>query len=192
MSIVLRPGRQEGLPLLPLIGAFAVLVCTRTMYELDSRLRWPNDITIRGKKIAGAIADSTFSGEDIAYVILGVGVNCNTTSESLGDLAPFSTTLRDELNRSIDIDEVRDGVLRSLAALYPRWESGDVTVVKERTRDFSTLGKRVELRLRDGGSVVTGTAIDIADDGSLIARTDREGAVVAFSVDDVERLVETV
>jgi BirA family biotin operon repressor/biotin-[acetyl-CoA-carboxylase] ligase len=189
MSIVLRPGRQEGLQLLPLIGAFATSECMRTRYGLDSLLRWPNDVTIRARKVAGAIADSTFSGEDVAFVILGVGVNCNLTSESLGDLASSSTTLRDELSSRVDIDEFRDGVLDSLAALYSRWESGDRTLLRERTKQFSTVGKRIGLRLRDGGRIVTGTAIDIAEDGSLIARVDTDGTVV-FSVDDVERLAE--
>lgn len=70
-----EPG--ERLPLLPLAGSLAVLRALRAVPGIGAALKWPNDVLCGGKKIAGALLEARWRGEELAGLVLGVGVNLN-------------------------------------------------------------------------------------------------------------------
>jgi BirA family biotin operon repressor/biotin-[acetyl-CoA-carboxylase] ligase len=174
MSVVLRPTRKSKVGLLTLIGAFSVVEGMMESTGIVSLVRWPNDVTVAGKKVAGVIAESRYSGTDLSYVILGIGINCDFDPRSLGALAEYSTTLSDRLGGApVDLDSVRDATLESFAKMYALWEEGaEGAIFDERAKWFSTVGKKVEIELLDGGdsgrTVMTCTARRVLDDGSLV------------------------
>ena len=69
---------------LPLIGALAVANGINSCLSLESRVRWPNDVVVGGRKVAGALVEAKFVGEEIVYALLGVGINANFRAEEIG------------------------------------------------------------------------------------------------------------
>lgn len=186
LSVVLRPSRARRVQVLPLVATFAVVDGIKNTTRLSPRVRWPNDITIAGKKVSGVIAESSYSDLSLDYVVLGVGINCNVKKRSLEEGAIGATSLSEELGVRVRTKSLRDAVLAALGRLYRRWKAGE-DLVGSRARDFSTPGRRLELRMKTGGSVYC-VAEGVRGDGALIAREGRRRRV--FHAEDVERVLE--
>jgi BirA family transcriptional regulator, biotin operon repressor / biotin---[acetyl-CoA-carboxylase] ligase len=190
MSLVLRPVRTSEMQLLPLMGAFSIVEGIRKATGIVSLVRWPNDVTIEGKKVAGVIAETKYQGPVVSHVIVGMGINCNFSAESLGALALNSTTLSDHLGTPVDLDNLRDTTLQSFGMMYSRWENNsDKEIFAERAGWFSTLGKKVEIEMLAGGAKIICTAQRVLEDGSLIA-TDEQGRPLTIRGEDIQRLRE--
>jgi len=190
MSLVLRPVRTSQIQLLPLIGAFAIVEGISVTTGIISLVRWPNDVTIEGRKVAGVIAEAKYQGSAISHVIVGIGINCNFSAESLGTLADYSTTLSDHLGTSVELDDLRDRTLESFGTMYSRWENNsDKEIMNERTECFSILGKRVEIELLEGGARIVCTAQKVSEDGSLVTTAD-DGRTLIVRGEDLQRLSE--
>ena len=188
MSLILRPRRPSALQLLPITASLAIIEGIRQVTGLSALMRWPNDVVLQGKKVAGAIAEASYRGQSLSYVVLGIGINCNFEAASLGELASSSTTLMDCLGQPVDAGRLRDSVLSAFASPYSDWSTGRPVVKISEMRDsISTIGKRVEIELRDG-RVVACRVTGVGQTGSLIAELD--GREVTFGAQDVERLRE--
>lgn len=188
MSLVLRPRRPAALQLLPMLGSLAIVDGIRMETGAEALMRWPNDVLLQGKKVAGVIAEASYRGGTLSYVILGMGINCNFRAAALGDLAGASTTLMDHLGAPLDAPRLRDAVLSCFGSLYEGWSSGRAaSQIAERRGLISTVGKTVEIRRSDGGVIVC-RATGIEEDGSLVAELD--GREVVLRAEDVERLRE--
>ncbi|HHV61505.1 MAG TPA: biotin--[acetyl-CoA-carboxylase] ligase [Firmicutes bacterium] len=75
-SVILRPcveARYTGQ--IGLIGALAVARVVRKIAGIDARVKWPNDVVVKGRKLCGVLAEARITGDRIEYVILGVGLN---------------------------------------------------------------------------------------------------------------------
>ncbi len=190
MSLVLRPSKNDELGLLPLLGAFSVVEGITKTVRIVSLVRWPNDVTIAGKKVAGVIAESKYNGTGLSYVIVGIGINCNFESISLGSLAMSSTTLRDEVGAPVEVGALRDATLESLASMYDDWEEGRAArVFADRKGWFSTTGKTVEVEMLGGKGRILGRAQEVMDDGSLVVIRDN-GSRMTIRGEEIQRLRE--
>lgn len=190
MSLVLRPTRKDALGLLPLLGAFSAVEGITKTTGLAPLVRWPNDVTIAGKKVAGVIAESKYIGANLSHVIMGIGINCNFRSASLGDLADTSTTLSDQTGSPVDIDEVKDAVLGPLASRYRDWEDGlEANAIAAGGPQFSTVGRKVEIELLDGRGKVVCTAREVRSDGALVTVRE-DGTVLVVRGEEIQRLRE--
>ncbi len=77
LSILLRPGgHQSFLDSLPLLGALAIAEAVGSQLRLKACVRWPNDVVVDNRKVAGILAEAKSKGNELAYVILGLGINC--------------------------------------------------------------------------------------------------------------------
>lgn len=124
LSVLLRPAVEPSrLPELSLIagGAVAEAIAERT--GLDPAIKFPNDVLLGGRKVAGVLAESSDG-----RVVLGVGVNANQTAAELpADAQTEPTSVRIELGARVDRAQLLAAVLRRLEAAYDRWISGNST-----------------------------------------------------------------
>ena len=185
-SAIGRPPAATRRRLLALVAALAALNGIMTVCQLAPSIRWPNDIMLRGRKVAGVIAESAFSGEKLDYAIVGIGVNCNTDERSLGPLGGEATSLASELGESVVIDSVRDGTLSSFSDAYSAWLDG-ADILAEARAITSTIGKRVSVK-RASGETQTFIATGLDADGSLTVEAG--GKTAALRPEDVEWLRE--
>ena len=169
LSIILRPRRLDGVQLLTLVGALAAAEGTRKALGVSSRIRWPNDLVVGGRKVGGVIATASSRGGSLEFVVVGIGINCNFRAEELGDLSTASATLMELSKGPVDLSSLRLQILEEFALQYGEWERGEAKIIMLARSLLSTSGKRVEFKpLR--GTVEDGIAEKLEDDGSLVVR----------------------
>jgi len=143
----------------------------------ESRIKWPNDILIGGRKIAGALCE-VVTVDTTTCVLVGVGVNGNFPVVGLpGGLRTASTTLLDEIGERVDLDRLVDDLVARLAgALMGRGISSGA--LAEIQRRLHGVGERAAVTLPDR-SVISGTLLGLAEDGRLRLRSD-DGAQITL------------
>ena len=156
-SVVLRPTWEPDLrPLFTLAAAVAICECL-TGLGLDPGLKWPNDVLIANRKVAGILAEA--AGD---VVILGVGVNVGRGAFP-PEIAETATSLEECSGRKFNRPEVLADLIGHLAELV----EGPVTAIPERYRRWSlTLGQTVRVVL-DSESLED-RAVDIDPAGGLV------------------------
>lgn len=181
LSILLRPRLAPHLwPTLSLTAAVAVAEALDGAAALAVRLKWPNDVMSRGRKLAGILLESRPSTEPV--VVVGIGLNVGQR-EFPADLAGLATSVAIETGRPADRDRLLGALLGSFEAWQARLEREGFAPVRERWLALTdTLGRRVT------ADAVTGEALDLDDDGALVVRADgRLHRVVAGEVADAPR-----
>jgi BirA family transcriptional regulator, biotin operon repressor / biotin---[acetyl-CoA-carboxylase] ligase len=121
VSVLLRPELEPSrLPELSLIAGGAVAEAIADVTGIDPAIKFPNDVLVGGKKVAGILAESSEG-----RVVLGVGVNANQTAEELPDDAQTPpTSLRIELGEPVDRAALLAAILLRLEHAYGRWVTG--------------------------------------------------------------------
>jgi BirA family transcriptional regulator, biotin operon repressor / biotin---[acetyl-CoA-carboxylase] ligase len=169
-------------PAYSLVAAVAVAETLARTAALAARLKWPNDVLIAGRKIAGILLESRTMG-DAATTMIAVGVGINLAQRAFpAALAARATSVVIETGRTV----VRDTMLASLLEAFDAWrarlESDGMAPVRARWLALTdTIGRRVSI---DG---VSGIAVDLDPDGALVL----EGAGRRHRVVAGELLEET-
>ncbi|MFC1805703.1 biotin--[acetyl-CoA-carboxylase] ligase [Planctomycetota bacterium] len=186
-----RPGRPDGrvgAEHLTAVGALAVAEAAGEVAGLDAAIRWPNDVTVRGLKLAGVLVERRGS-EGSAPCVVGVGLNVNVARDEFPEgLRATATSLAAEAGREFAREDVAAVLLRRLEARYVDACSGrwpDVAV-SWRAR-CSLLGDTIEVesdgqRLR--GRVVeadplTGLELELSDGRRHVCRPDAGSLALA-------------
>ena len=199
VSVVLRPASAEGRPLptqsyswLSLIGALALRETLLETAGLPAELKWPNDVLVRGKKIAGILAQlGPMVDGSVPPVILGTGLNVTLRQEDLP--VPTATSVVLEAPRTADRTELLKSYLSHFAVLYRSFCNADgdpaaglaggPSVHKRIEAVMTTLGKQVRAQL-PGDHEIIGHASRLDEYGSLLVvdRESREHVVTAGDV----------
>jgi BirA family biotin operon repressor/biotin-[acetyl-CoA-carboxylase] ligase len=163
VSIILRPTLAAArLPTLSLTAAIAVAEALQEATGLTPRLKWPNDVLVEGRKIAGILLESRRGAMAPAVVALGIGVNLRQRGFP-AELAERATSVRLANGREVERDTLLSALLARLDHWRDRLESEGFAPVRERWRALAdTLGRAVSV---DG---VDGVAVDLDEDGALL------------------------
>lgn len=164
-SVLLRPelpvARWGWLPLLAGVGVARAL---RDRAGVDAVLKWPNDVHIGGRKVAGLLAEAVAPDA----LVVGIGLNVTTTREELPH--EQATSLRIEGAETTDRDTVLRAVLRDLRTVLADVEAGQAGY----RALCSTVGQQVRVELPTGA--VDGTADAVDEDGRLVVDGTAYGA----------------
>lgn len=186
-SVVLRPELPPSRASELTLVAAVALAETLSDAGVDAKIKWPNDVQVGGKKIAGILTELSADTEKVHFVIVGVGVNLNCEAE---DLAP-------EVRETATSLKVARGqrVLRALftAALWTRleaWLDRHATEgfgpVRDAWRELSsTLGQ--EVLVKSEAKELRGIAQDIDDAGALLIKKS-DGSIERVLAGDVEQV----
>lgn len=143
----------------------------------QAQLKWPNDVQIGGKKIAGIL-----SALDLPRVVVGIGINVAMREEDLP--VPTATALNLE-GIDVDFDDFAADILRAMGIRLRQWAEGDPQLLEDYRAVCSTIGRTVRLELREGEETATGTVTGINDEGEVLI----DGS--AYAVGDVHHLRPT-
>jgi BirA family biotin operon repressor/biotin-[acetyl-CoA-carboxylase] ligase len=152
---------------LPLLTGLAVAGAIHEVTDADTRLKWPNDVMVDGKKLAGVLVERRGSA-----AVVGVGINVTTAPDELPTAESTSLAITGAV--ATDRETVLRAVLRSLDRRYQAWRdaAGDpVTVANAYADRCVTLGADIRVELPDGSSI-EGTGERIDDEGRLVVMTD--------------------
>ena len=131
-------------------------------------LKWPNDLVVEDRKLAGVLAESVVAGDRLEAVVVGMGLNVRTGA-ALADAADAAVALEDLCGSAVDSGELLAGVLAGFSWWMDGIETpgGQSALIAAARRDSATLGRQVSVELGDG-SVLEGQAEDLGEDGALI------------------------
>jgi BirA family biotin operon repressor/biotin-[acetyl-CoA-carboxylase] ligase len=179
-SVVLRPS-AEHLRLLVMIWPLAICEAVEEVTALRPRVKWPNDVLIGSRKLAGVLIESTFRGGGLDYAIPGIGINVNVDVSSHEGIPDTATSIMSELGREVAREEVLATILDRFERLYESVRRGEPVHLAWKAR-LDTLGKHV--RVSFGDRVEGGVAEDARADGTLILRRP-DGSRVEIEAGDV-------
>jgi BirA family biotin operon repressor/biotin-[acetyl-CoA-carboxylase] ligase len=180
LTVVLRPP-AEHLKALVMVAALAVARAIERLAGLETSLKWPNDVLVAGRKIAGILSESELMGQNVSYALVGIGVNVNTDMAAYTETAPLATSVMTELGQQVSREALAAGILNEFEALYLAALAGE-PIDKEWRARLGTLGKKVQVRF--GERVEEGLAEDVDRDGNLILRR-ADGSRLAIAAGDV-------
>lgn len=168
MSILMRPV-AHAVGLLTIAAGVALADGIQAATGLQPQLKWPNDIYIGGRKLAGILAEAGTSKSGVQHVVLGCGINLMPAAYP-PDVAARATSIESELGRPIDRGLLLVECLVALDSRYRDLQSRAKATVLDRWRDraVSTLGRPVEWDV--AGVTRHGVAEDIDETGALLVR----------------------
>jgi BirA family biotin operon repressor/biotin-[acetyl-CoA-carboxylase] ligase len=167
-SVLLRPRRPASeLPALAIVGGLAAARVAQGL-GVDAGVRWPNDVVVDGRKLAGVLAELV----DGPAILLGVGMNAGADRADLPETDGLQpTSLRLEGARPATPSELAALLVGELRPLCERFDAGGFEALREDVAALDALcDHELELTLGDG-TTVTGAARGFAADGALLLET---------------------
>ena len=171
MSIIIHPDFDiSNTTLVPIATSLALCKAIEKTTKIRPELKWPNDITIKGKKVAGILVDTSIESNKIESLILGVGINFKIKQEKLKKIIVNTpnyygaTTLVKKNESALHLVQQ---FLYELEVIF-QWINSGLTkkIIFEWTKRSSTIGKNISI-INDK-KIVTGKAAKIDNDGALI------------------------
>lgn len=171
-SLVLRPDGRTRRALLTTALGIACTETVRALAEVEAGLKWPNDVVIGGRKVAGILVEGRVSGDAIETAVAGIGINCRFSSQPPGEIAATATSIADETGATPDRLSLLTDFLDRFERLYERLNHPAAAshVVDRATALSVVLGRAVSVRFATG-RVVDGVAERLTSDGGLIVRS---------------------
>jgi BirA family biotin operon repressor/biotin-[acetyl-CoA-carboxylase] ligase len=186
VSVLLRPPLPiHEVPVVLMAAGLAACDGVEAAAGFRPGLKWPNDLVVEDRKLAGLLTEAT-GGADPG-VVLGLGINVGASAYP-AELAAEATSCEEVASRAVDRGELLVAFLTALESRYSAVLAGggrDVTLDAYRA-DSATLGRRVRVELTSGPAL-DGSATRLAEDGRLVVVDDR-GAEHLVSVGDVKHL----
>lgn len=181
-SLLLRPeAPMDQWPRLTTLAALAICRAIESVTPLKPTIKWPNDIFIGDRKCAGILAE-TFAGGSGAFMVLGIGVNVNS-SDLPEDLRKIATTLKVASGSEVDRTALAVALLKALDQQAKRLDQGFSQAVDEVQERSWLLGRTLTAQV-DGGEVL-GVATGLDREGHLILRTAQGGVITLSSAEQV-------
>ena len=169
VSILLRPKLSPAhVAQITLMAAVALAEVVERFVPQKPAIKWPNDILIGGKKLAGILTEAACSAERVEYVILGIGVNLNYACSAMPEeIRRRATSVLEAGGRPVQRESFLQRLIQGVERCYGELEQAGFDALAARWESyFAWRGRRVRVELLD--QVTTGTANGIDRDGALV------------------------
>jgi BirA family biotin operon repressor/biotin-[acetyl-CoA-carboxylase] ligase len=182
-SVIIRPKIPTGELGLVSLGAGVAASLSLAERKLAARLKWPNDIVTRGRKLGGILCESEIAAGKVSFVVVGIGINMRITRDQFPrELQATATSCVMETGRNYDRADVLAGILTHLEPILKDLDAGRThNILNSYAKLCETIGKTVSTKIH--GAKVVGRAINLDDFGGLVLDT---GDVIP--VGDVDHL----
>ena len=171
MSIIIHPKFDVSYTtLVPIATSLALCMAIEKILKIKPELKWPNDVTLKGKKVAGVLVDTSIISNEIENVVLGIGINFKIKPHELASTIKKTpnfygvTTLVKKNEKALPLVQQ---FLYELENVFQLINSRRIKKIKsEWTKRSSTIGRNVSIITSEGN--VNGKAVKIDSDGALI------------------------
>ena len=171
-SVVLKPSRSNGIALLKQVAALAVRDALSELRLDDIRIKWPNDVLVDYRKIAGILVEAVFKGAALARVVVGIGLNVHQ-SEFPDDVRYLATSIALSTSETCSREAVLASVMRAFAARYAQWERMDHDLKTDIQRHVIGMGSWCQIRVDNVSQPGKVKPVGVDDDGQLIVITEQ-------------------
>ena len=171
LSIIIHPKFDVSYTtLVPIAASLALCLAIEKILKIKPELKWPNDITLKGKKVAGVLVDTSIISNEIENMVLGIGINFKIKPHELASTIKKTpnfygvATLVKKNEKALPLVQQ---FLYELENVFQLINSRRIRKIRnEWTKRSSTIGKIVSIKTGEGN--VNGKAIKIDSDGALI------------------------
>lgn len=184
-SVLLRPKASPSrLPLLTLVAGLAVADAIQEVADLPPRLKWPNDVLLEGRKVAGILTELATSGAEVSHVVVGIGINVNHDVDDFPpELREAATSVSLQCGRPIARGMLAPAIFNRMDCWYELFCRDQRGRIVEAGRQRSaTLGRPVQVLA--GAEAWEGLAVDLDPDGALLVQ-DEVGSLRRVVAGDV-------
>lgn len=179
-SLILHPAATLRPHLSRTVGLAALSIADSCYgLSLTPRIKWPNDILLNGKKMAGVLVETVWSGADVDSLVIGVGINVHKTSVPPAEALQFpATSIENELGRQLP-PFVREEILRDFLNAFILWREriGTHELINAWEEMLAFRGEQVQVQA-GGEAPVIGELIGLESDGSLSLRNANGKSVI--------------
>ncbi len=173
ISIILRPNLKPlHIIQIPLIAGVALVKAMEKTTSLTPSIKWPNDIFLSGRKVAGILTEVNCDIDTVHYIVLGIGINVNTRKTALPkEIKGTATSLSQECGHDISRVDFLKQLLLELETAYNEFVTNGFEAIGKQWMAYNnTIGSNI--KVNDGQTEIEGKALRIDDDGFLIIKTD--------------------
>ena len=185
LSIILKPSDSFNEIYPNLTQYLSVVLCkVLEKYGVTPQIKWPNDVLIDGKKIAGILSETVFEGQKLKGIVLGVGVNLNANRKAVSSIPDkLATALNLELNKDINADKFLEKLLEEFFANYDEFLAKGFSMIKDYYLDKNCfLNKEISVQVFNNKK--TGLAKSINDNGELVLQP-KEDKELILTIGDI-------
>lgn len=178
-TLLLRP-KTARLQRLSMVAALAVADGVAAFSGVHPAFKWPNDLQVGGRKLAGILIEAEFVGEQPRFALVGIGLNVNQETAAVPEVRDIAVSLRDLLGHTL----AREELLVALLISFHRWyEEPSAAVVRDAwAARLVTLGQAIEVRF--GDDIERGRAESVSESGALRLRRP-DGSLVELPAGEV-------
>jgi len=177
MSIIIHPKFDISYTtLVPIATSLALCMAIEKILKIKPELKWPNDVTLKGKKVAGVLVDTSIISNEIENMVLGIGINFKIKPHELASTIKKTpnfygvATLVKKNEKALSLVQQ---FLYELENVFQLINSRRIKKIKsEWTKRSSTIGRNVSIITGEGN--VNGKAVKIDSDGALIISKDKK------------------
>jgi len=185
LSVILRPPiPPHQASLITLMAAVATADAIKNFSGLRPLIKWPNDILLKDRKVAGLLNEIHSEADRIHFVILGIGVNLNVDGKMFPkEIRAVATSLKSEMGQTISRKAFLQFLLQELEGWYSVFmkEGGDA--ILKAWKDRAHIKGR-QVKVASFGETLVGVAVDVDSDGALILKTEEgQKRIVAGDVE---------
>jgi BirA family biotin operon repressor/biotin-[acetyl-CoA-carboxylase] ligase len=173
ITVVLKPRVPvDHIFMITMAGSIAIARAIRKEYDLGALIKWPNDIYIGNKKVAGLLLELAAEADAVHYCLLSIGIDVNVPlNQFTPALQKDITSISAEVGHEVDRASFLARILKEFESRYLLIEGGEYeTIIREWKSLSCTLENRVQIRTLKNS--FEGEAIDIDEFGALIIRKD--------------------
>ena len=178
-SIIIHPIFDvSSSTLIPILSAVALSKSIKSILGIETQVKWPNDITMNGKKVAGILVDASFQANNIEYLILGIGINFDIDAKKLEKKLSKTpnfygiNSLRKKDDKTPPKLLLKEFLLQLEKNLSELDKGKKTKIVNEWTKRAAGIGKKITINTSNGN--ISGVSQGIDNDGALKLKTRNE------------------
>lgn len=184
MSLILRPTIPiQQAPQLTLLAAVAVTRAIESVAGLECEIKWPNDILYKGKKLVGILTEMAADPDQLKYVIVGMGLNCNQAAADFNaELSTIATSIQAETGETVNRAKLVAQVMNEFEWIYQAYLDNGFKSIKS-LWEARAISVHTNLYARTPNEVIYGYALGITDEGLLRVRDEHGKEHLIYSAD---------
>ncbi|MFH5831711.1 biotin--[acetyl-CoA-carboxylase] ligase [Halalkalibaculum sp. DA384] len=187
-TIAFKPGRAERLHVLTLACAYAATALIEHNTPQKASIKWPNDVLIGNRKIAGVLTETVFSGNSLDRVLVGIGFNVNQDLFR-DDLKEHATSLKLENGTSFSRELLLAEFIGLIEHCYTRWHQNDTDLLRSVNQKLIGYGEWIRLSIDGHTRSDRYKLLGINEKGRLTV-INHEAEVKTFSYEQIRLITD--
>ncbi|NGP89782.1 biotin--[acetyl-CoA-carboxylase] ligase [Fodinibius halophilus] len=188
-SLVFKPQARERFHVLTLACALAIVDQLQEIFnDPQVCIKWPNDVLLNGKKVAGLLTETMFAGNKLDRLVIGIGMNVNQTSFSPG-ISSEATSVQLKKGHSVEREPLLSNLLRRIEYKYNLWQRQHRALIKGINRNIVGYGQWVGLKVNGELKKNTFKMLGINEKGQLLM-LNQDGGIESFSYEQIRLITD--